>query len=57
MNALRLSLRYGHGDLAWADRLSASEVADILAVEAIDRDAASLARRKATEHTKIGRGG
>ncbi len=57
MNALRLSLRYGHGDLAWADRLSASEVADILAVEAIDAEAATLARRKAGEHIKTGRGG
>lgn len=40
MSALRLSLRYGHGDLAWADKQSRADLADILALERIDTEAA-----------------
>lgn len=33
MEALRLSVKYGHGDLGWADRQSKTDLVDLLALE------------------------
>lgn len=47
MESLRLSIKYGHGDLGWADKQDHDTLVNLLAYEREEYDAIDRARKRA----------
>lgn len=47
MESLRLSIKYGHGDLAWADKQDRDTLVNLLAYEREEYAALDRARKRA----------